>query len=325
MEQRKPQITIGAGHEESRVNQEFTDWLKRWSGPILIVITLVSLAYVAKIRWKMHQEDRRDSAFADLVAARDAGDPSNLLRVAQEHRSLSAVRDLATLAAADLHLEAFRRGVRAGAQEDEQTREFKPDDLLSDEAREAELDQAERLYREVLDRSVDDPDAVERAMSAYAGLASVAIGRRDWDEARKTLEAQIALAERRGVGALATVARRRLESFTALQKEPPVLPQDRIAVFIPPAPPEEFPVDPAAVPAPGDASGEGATQFDQPGMRRGATPTDAPTGEASQPTPFEKPKENKGEGETNAPPPSEQPEKKPPDGQAPAQSKPPLD
>jgi len=248
MDDRQSKIVEGAGLEDSRINQEFKDWLLKWMGPVLIVITVVALGYVAKIRWDQHKVSVLDAAFADLDAARDSGSPEGLLSVAQQHDDVAAVRDLATLAAADIRLASFRSGVRPGAQQDEKNN-FKDEDLIDDEARNEQLDRASALYQEVLDRTKDDPAAAGRTMAAYAGLVSVKIGERDWDAAADLLNEQIQLANKRQMPGFAQVAKDRLAHFDALKNLPPLFPAERIAVSrLPESANAPLTVDPAALP-----------------------------------------------------------------------------
>ncbi|RMD62661.1 MAG: hypothetical protein D6824_06485, partial [Planctomycetota bacterium] len=233
--------------------------------------TLIALAYVVRIRWTQHRLKALDAAFLDVASARESGNPDSLLAVAQEHSDVEAVRDLALLAAADIHLDAFRRGVKPGAQPDEKNH-YNKEDILSEEEREAHLAKAKELYTQVLQNVKDNPAALSRAMSAYAGLVSVAIGYRDWDEARRLLDEQIALAESRGAQFAAQQARRRLAQLDELQQLPPIFPQERIAVTRPPeAVSPVFPAEGAT--AAGDEAPPAAQPetFDLPG-KEGAKP-----------------------------------------------------
>ncbi len=327
MDERHSKIVEGAGLEDARINQEFKDWLFKWSGPILIVVTLIALAYVVRIRWTQHRLKALDAAFLDVASARESGNPDSLLAVAQEHSDVEAVRDLALLAAADIHLDAFRRGVKPGAQPDEKNH-YNKEDILSEEEREAHLAKAKELYTQVLQNVKDNPAALSRAMSAYAGLVSVAIGYRDWDEARRLLDEQIALAESRGAQFAAQQARRRLAQLDELQQLPPIFPQERIAVTRPPeAVSPVFPAEGAT--AAGDEAPPAAQPetFDLPG-KEGAKPA---AEQEESPTPFETPKPSSEEkGKEGAPPASDaKPEQTPEPqrkqgGSSQGESKPPL-
>ncbi len=42
---RLDQIKEGAGLEDSRINQEFVDFIRKWSTPVLLVAALITLGY----------------------------------------------------------------------------------------------------------------------------------------------------------------------------------------------------------------------------------------------------------------------------------------
>ena len=49
LDRRTRQITEGAGLEESRLNQDFVEFLKKWSTPLLLVIVAAVAAYVVAV------------------------------------------------------------------------------------------------------------------------------------------------------------------------------------------------------------------------------------------------------------------------------------
>src|SRR5688572_7664235 len=133
------QIREGAGLEESRLNQDLVDWLKKWSSPILFIICGVVVAY-AGINWvRTKRAEALDRAFAHLSEAEQTGSPDSLLAVAQEHSGQRAVPLLARLAAADIHLRSARTGVAIGAQLNADGTPTAPEDVLTPEQRDEQL------------------------------------------------------------------------------------------------------------------------------------------------------------------------------------------
>lgn len=69
MDDRQQQVQVGAGLQESRLNTDFIDFLKKYGTYGLYAMLAVVLSYVGWQRWTMHKNNTRDQAFADLGAA----------------------------------------------------------------------------------------------------------------------------------------------------------------------------------------------------------------------------------------------------------------
>ena len=197
MDERQTQIREGAGLEESRVNQEFVDFLRKWSTPVLAVIAIVVGGWAGLGYLDRQREAAVDEAFLQFESARAAGSPDGLLAVAREHGDRASVGRYARLAAADVLLASYRTGVAPGAQFDADGSLTSEDDLLSDEQRDSNLAQAEELYREVYERSSDNSHAVF-AVGGLMGLAAVDESRGDFDAARERYAQVATLAEAAG-------------------------------------------------------------------------------------------------------------------------------
>lgn len=219
MEERHTQIREGAGLEESKLNVEFIEWLRRWSSPILVVTAAIVLAFVLYGRWQASRQQRVDQAFRELELARTAGNPQALLVVAETFEAQGAVGLLARLAAADAYLRAARMGLRPGVPVPA-SGPVPPDDLLSQAERDDILAQAATLYEDVLRRSESQPGRVLHALGAAYGLAAVAECRGDLNGARSAYERAARLAERAGFAHEAALARRRLEQLDGLDDPP---------------------------------------------------------------------------------------------------------
>jgi len=175
MDERQAQIREGAGLEESKLNVEFIDWLRRWSTPMLMVVALAALGFVAYQKWEQAKLAKVDRAFGELDGALATGNPSpeSLKAIAQTYEGVRGVPIMARLTAADLYLGTVRTGVKPGTpiKQDGTVDEA---DKLSDDDRAKNLDEAERLYKAVLDQTAGDNGQAIHAMSAAYGLAAVA-------------------------------------------------------------------------------------------------------------------------------------------------------
>ena len=140
----------------------------RYGSTILWVVVIGSFSYLAWSLYHYNRVNTQESAWSDYSGS---AAPASFEQVAEDH-ALPGVRQLALLRAADLYL--------AEAAELEEG-----DDLN------AKLDQAEALYQ----RMADDATHDEFKLNALEGLAVVAEGRRDLEQAAQRNDAVIALAE----------------------------------------------------------------------------------------------------------------------------------
>ena len=87
---------------ESRVNEEFIDWLKKWGNTILLIVLLIALVGVGW-NWLQRKADtERDTAWTNLDGAQL---PASLEEVAKESKGIDSVSTLALLTAADKFLQ----------------------------------------------------------------------------------------------------------------------------------------------------------------------------------------------------------------------------
>ncbi|MEL7472074.1 MAG: hypothetical protein AAGK04_02065 [Planctomycetota bacterium] len=219
MDERQTQIREGAGLEDSRINEEFKDFLAKWSTPVLLVILLIAAGYVFLQRQRQAAQDRRDAAFASLAAAES---PDALIGVANDHASIGAVAEVARLRAGDVYMTAVMSGLKPGAQLTPAGQIENEDDAVTDEDRTFYLEQAASLYEQVWQSSNDDPDRILQAAGAAFGMASVAETRGQRDEAVKWFGSAKTVAEANGMAPLAEIAQQRLDTIE-LGLTPPVL------------------------------------------------------------------------------------------------------
>lgn len=215
MDDRTREIREGAGLVESRLNTAFIDWLRKWSTPILIVAAVALLGYMGWQKLQAARITRVNTAFSELAAASEGSNPSpdSLRRVADEFDGVRAVGHLARLSAADIYLEAVRRGIKVGRAT---TSEPLPEDLLTPEERDMYLREAEGLYEVVLAKAGGDADMAIHAAGAAFGLAAIEECRGATDAARSRYEAAKAIAEKAGMTVHARIAEERIADLPTL-------------------------------------------------------------------------------------------------------------
>ena len=258
MDDRQQQIKENEGLQESRVNEEFVDFLKKWSQPVLLVIVLISGSWFVYQRYQQFREGRVNNAFAEYEAVAGSPDPlpASLRAVAEEYTDVGSITPLAYLRLGDVHLAAVRRGLEPAAPLDALGNPENESDILDEDGRQDHLDRAASAYRDVIDATAGDSAKAVLAVSAYFGLAAVAEARGDVDDARSQYTRAAEAAREANLTGLPEIAEERANSLDALPpagdlfsaRELPVLPGF-------PAPPEPEPEpeltldDPATDPA----------------------------------------------------------------------------
>lgn len=211
MDERQTKIREGAGLEESRINTDFVDFLKKWGPRLLTVLILVSAVWLV-LRYRTQQQDQQVTlAFEQLRAASamQPASPESLMAIAEQFAGVRGVPHIARLEAADAYLDAVRRGIVPGAL-------MQPGgvvdeaDLLDEQGRAENLAAAASLYETVYNATRNDSDFVQHAIGAAFGLAAVAESRAQSDEATKWYEAARDLAQASGMIELAEAATKRL-------------------------------------------------------------------------------------------------------------------
>lgn len=280
MDERQGQIKDRAGLDESRINEEFRDFLLKWGPRLLIVIALVALAFSGRRFLNQKAEERTDEAFVQLALATssESTSPDTLLALADQYGDVGAVAHLARLTAAEAYLGSVRRGVVIGARPD-QAGGFPEEELLDDELRASYLAQARQAFEQV-SSAQEAADVLK--VRAWMGLAAVAESAGELDAAREHYQRAAELDRAAGYGAMAEVAQARIASLDALTS-PASLPA---TASLP------RPEGPAADAAPGDEADED-NPFGLPGMDFGVGGgfLDEPAGEPSGDSPSETPTE----------------------------------
>ncbi|MGP1346525.1 MAG: hypothetical protein ACTS3F_07645 [Phycisphaerales bacterium] len=202
-------LTVGAGLQESRLNTDLIDFLRKY-GPYALYATLIVVGLYVAVNWYQERgEATRDQAFVALTAAAQSGSPDALLEVAEAHRGEGSVSELARLRAAMLIVESARLGVAVGTPQEQ--RANPPAEARLDEAQVNEhFSRAESLYRSVLERTRNQRDRYLVAQQARWGLATALSGQGKFDEAISVIEEYKATGERAGWSGHVAIAEERL-------------------------------------------------------------------------------------------------------------------
>ncbi len=283
MDDRQTQIREGAGLEESKLNVEFIDWLRRWSTPIMGLVAVVALGFVVANKLEKRHNAAIDRAFQELADASDQASPSpvTLTTVAEENAGIRGVPLLAQMRAADVYLHSARSGVKVGAKVQPDGK-VDAEEVLTDEQRSANLVEAEKLYQKIYDATATDRNKAIHALGAAFGLAAVAESRGNIDAAKKAYEQAAKIADYSGLTGQAAVAKKRIEALPQLGEAPKLLSASEL-----PKPPElPKPEAPAGVYTP-TVIPEAGTPGTLPATTPPGTnpPTTPPGTEAPKPAP----------------------------------------
>lgn len=295
------EIREGAGLEEARLNQDFIEFLRKWSTPILVVIAVVAVSYAGYTRWKQREHDKLNEAYAEFQRVSGVNNPSpeSLKRVAEDYEGIESVSILARLAAADVYLQSVRRGVKPGSQVDQAGAVANKDDLNTPEDRKVFLENAEKLYTQVADQARSNPAQRLIAIGATYGLAAVAECREDLDAARKQYEAVVGIAKDTPFAQHAAVAQQRIASLDSIKSPPKLYALSELpaAAVAPPAPwqpqPGATPPTPTPSPEPAPPAAQGPpaeAPAPAPAPTEPQTPPAQPQPEPAPTTPPEAPK-----------------------------------
>ncbi|HYE03283.1 MAG TPA: hypothetical protein VD963_08605 [Phycisphaerales bacterium] len=287
MEQRQTQVRVGAGLEESRLNKDFIEFLQRWGWLILAILVVVLGGYIGLRELREYRVRQTDQAFEALTSAAAAGNPDNLLRVAEEFSGQPGVPHLARLSAGDIYLRAYRSGLAPGVQQQPDGTLSDPEGALTEEQRKEMLGKARAAYEAALAGSRGDRAATIHEINAHLGLAAAAESADDLEAARAHYASALELATRAQLGHLAELARLRQETLASLPPRPVLLTRADL-----PPEPASAPPPPAAGPTIMDTSGNPIQmtpiEGPPPGMGFPGAPAPAP---APPPSPAQPPSE----------------------------------
>jgi len=221
MDDRQRQIREGAGLAESRLNEEFIEFLQKWSMPLLVAIAVIAVGYTVYGKMQKARTEKVDLAFQELDAAASTANPNpeSLERIAEEYSGIGAVPLVARLAAADSLLRTVRSGIKPGAQLKPDASLASPDDALTEQDRDLSLNRAREYYQQAFDQASRNESQKPLTITALYGLAAVAECRKELDAARVHYEKIISICENTGFVLHATLARARLDSLNDLTSD----------------------------------------------------------------------------------------------------------
>jgi hypothetical protein len=161
---------------ESKVNEDFVDWLKTKAPTWLLLFLVVICAYLGVVRFKQHRADYRTEAWAEFTAAEL---PGTFDDIAREYGDVGELAILARLEAADTLLRSVQNGLVLGVNPPpppgpgQTPTPVAPESVLTAEQRSEYLTRAEGFYDQVLTAG-DDAALTVYVVSAMAGKAAIA-------------------------------------------------------------------------------------------------------------------------------------------------------
>ncbi|RMH12945.1 MAG: hypothetical protein D6695_05385 [Planctomycetota bacterium] len=288
MDERIRELKEGAGREESRINEEFIEFLNKWSTPVLVVLAALAVAYWGWNKYKALQIAKVNEATSAYTSAvRGNPNPDTLANIAEEFSSVRSFGHLARLDLADTYLLSVERGLMPGVEFDPANPPSEAD-VLDEQMRQTFLERAASLYRQVYEATNSVRGKEPLAIEAAFGLAAVAESRGDIEGAKRHIEDAKRLAEKMQYTALAMIAENRLQTLNNVGPVPALYD----AANLPPLP-EPEPIEPPAtdesgsgieVPAdaPDDASSAGEQTSDDGGVDPAAENQPGDEGSAEQ-------------------------------------------
>lgn len=162
---------------ESKVNEEFVDWLKTKGPNWLLAILLAICVYFVVLNLQQRKVSKENAAWAELAAALESGLPASLEEVAEKYPKVDQMANFARIQAAERLMLAVQSGLQVGTQIQLGQNPNLEAEGLSDDERTRFLDRAEGLYQQILDTDNGSREMTIHAVSALNGLAAVAESR----------------------------------------------------------------------------------------------------------------------------------------------------
>ena len=159
---------------ESRVNEDFVNWIKT-SGPWYLLAVLIGIAvYMYIVNIQRAELRAREQAWFDFS---EAVMPASLEDVATMHGDIDGIANLARLRAANTYLQAMQSNLAIGSTMEDGT-------PLSDEDRSKGMEHATMLYKQVIESDDGSFGDTIVTVNALNGLAALSESVGDIDMAR---------------------------------------------------------------------------------------------------------------------------------------------
>lgn len=177
---------------ESRVNQDFLEWMKTKGMSWLLIILIALCAYILIVRLKERSTQKHATAWQSLDTA---SLPSSLEDVANEYSGIFGVPQTARLRAAQMLMSAVQRNEPLSATTDPLDTTPPVATQLTEAERESYLTRTSNLLQAVIDEDDGTKSRTLFTINAFNGMAAVAEARGDIDGAQKYYEKTAARAE----------------------------------------------------------------------------------------------------------------------------------
>jgi hypothetical protein len=152
---------------ESRINEEFVEWLKTQGPTYLLIVMVFVAAVLGWNRWKQHKVTQYSQAWTEFA---DCRLPGAFEDVAQRYPKVPGLAPRAWLHAADALVAAVQTGTPLGT--DPSAQEKPPP--LTEMQRTDYLTRARGLYQKVIETDNDSLSMALHVVSALQGLGVVA-------------------------------------------------------------------------------------------------------------------------------------------------------
>lgn len=163
---------------ESRVNEDFVNWIKT-SGPWYLLAVLIGIAvYMYIVNIQRAELRAREQAWFDFS---EAVMPASLEDVATIHGDIDGIANLARLRAANTYLQAMQSNLAIGSTMEDGT-------PLSEEDRSKGMEHATMLYKQVIESDDGSFGDTIVTVNALNGLAALSESVGDIDMARTYYE-----------------------------------------------------------------------------------------------------------------------------------------
>ena len=249
LDKRQQEIQEGKGLTESRLNTDFIDFLKKWSSPILLIIAVVAMGFLAYRKYNEYRAGKLDAAWIELNSALVSDNAASLVAVADDHAGMAGIPLVARLRAGDIYRLAAVTGV---LKLNDEGKPATPDDVLNADQRNSMLDKADEQFKKVVEIAGTDPAQALHSVPALFRLAAVAEQREQWDAAKGYYERAASIADSARFATLAAAAKTSIDTMNDFKAPATLLPEAQVVTkpiaIVPPTPGISSPLLPGSTP-----------------------------------------------------------------------------